>query len=200
MSEPVEPVIVGQFGGAKSPIRVTLAEHEGVRILDIRRFYKDRASLELKPTPKGITLAGENFHELMACLAEGFTKITAWLSGGAVSDQARRRGAHTQATMSLSRPKVSYVGWRGADFFDVENIGAVTEVKLNTQHLLAQELLKVGSAAEAGQLLAEVLAAFRAAAHAAAVDGEGRMVDLSLLESSWTVLLTQSLRRERKSA
>lgn len=50
-------------------IHVTVSEYNGVKYLDIRKYYKDEAG-ELKPTKKGIALNKTQFQETLNILNE----------------------------------------------------------------------------------------------------------------------------------
>lgn len=182
---------VGRIGGVKNPILITLSELESNRIVDIRRYYLDKVTDELKPTQKGIAVQGTNFNELMSCLSDAFGQISVWLEEGGQSDQAKRSRALTQAALSGSVPKLKRDSWRGGSFFAVESRGATVDVTLNSQHPVNDQLSQISSKEGAEQLLADLMAAFQVACSSAMVDRQARTVDLAQLESTWAILLAQ---------
>ena len=186
-----DPIEIGRVGGLRNPILITLCELDSNRIVDIRRYFIDKTTNELKPTPKGIAVQGTNFNELMACLADSFGRISVWLEEGSQTDQAKRSRALTQAALSGSEPKLKRDNWRGGSFFAVESKGASVEVTLNSQHSIEGQLARVTSKEGAEQLFADVLAAFEVACSSATVDRQSRTVDLAQLQSTWAILLTQ---------
>lgn len=192
-----DPIVVGKVGGVRNPILITLSELDAGRIVDIRRYFLDKASNELKPTQKGIAVQGANFNELMECLSERFGQISVWLEEGSQTDQAKRSRALTQAALSSSPSKIKRENWRGASFFSVESVGASVEVTFNSQHAVDDQLSRVSSKEGAEQLLADVLAAFRVACLSSTVDKQSLTVDLGQLESTWGLLLAQMLKKRQ---
>ncbi len=83
--------VVGSIGSPQRPILISLSEVEGSRVVDIRRFYVDKESRELRPTQRGIAIQAANFAEVFACLSDAYGPITEWLQGSGASDQVKRQ-------------------------------------------------------------------------------------------------------------
>lgn len=194
-----ENQVVGSIGSPQSPILISLGEVEGTRVVDIRRYYVEKSSKELRPTQKGITIQAANFAEIFACLSDGYGPITAWLQGGGATDQVKRRGAAVKAAASCARPRLKMEAWRGASFFKVQTQGAEVEVALKVDHPIADRLESVTSSSEAAQMLADLLAAFQVAAGSAAVDEDAQTVALPQLETAWANQLSSMLKKRKGS-
>lgn len=67
--------------GAGEVIRVEISEYKGQNYLNLRIWYTDKASGELKPTQKGITIKPELYQKLKAAVLKAEDEITKLLSG-----------------------------------------------------------------------------------------------------------------------
>lgn len=64
--------LIGEIAkNRRDTVRVTLRTFKGYKLLDIRVWYEDRHSGELKPGPKGISLKAELLPELIELLRKG---------------------------------------------------------------------------------------------------------------------------------
>lgn len=190
---------IASLGAASSPIRVTLSDLEGTHVVDIRKYYLDKISSELKPTQKGIAVREENFAELMAVLSENESAILDWLRGSAISKDVEGRA--TSRRTLLSQPiRVVYrddESLRGPHFFECSHKGSAIEVAFGSSHALAVERRALGEAeAAASQLLALVLASFDLAVHMTSgqTKVESDLVSCAALKMNWGVALKHVLK------
>ena len=189
--------VVGSIGSPQRPILISLGEVEGSRVVDIRRYYVDKESKELRPSQKGISIQATNFAEIFACLSDAYGPITEWLQGNGATDQVKRQGAAVKAAVSGNRPRLKTQAWRGASFFKVETQGAEVEVALKADHPITDLMKSVTSSAEAAQLLADLLSTFQLAAGSATVDDDSQTVALSQLETAWSNQLGSMLKNRK---
>lgn len=189
--------VVGSIGSPQRPILISLGEVEGTRVVDIRRYYVDKNSKELRPTQRGIAIQAANFAEIFACLSDAYGPITEWLQGAGATDQVKRQGAAVKAIASGTRPKLKKEAWRGASFFKVQMEGAEVEVALKADHPIAECVKSVTSSSEAAQLLADLLATFQLAAGSAAIDEDAQTVALPQLETTWSNQLGAMLKNRK---
>ncbi|KIM26954.1 hypothetical protein M408DRAFT_175563 [Serendipita vermifera MAFF 305830] len=64
--------------GTSGKKRLTVRTFKGKRLIDIREFYEDKGSGEMKPGKKGISLSTEEWHEL-ARISESVSKLISGL-------------------------------------------------------------------------------------------------------------------------
>jgi len=190
--------VIASLGGAKNPILVTLSEIEGARVVDIRRYFVDKATGELRPTQKGISVQAANFAELFACLSDAHGHITSWLDGNGASDRVRRSGAAIKAAAKGGRPTLKMEAWRGASFFMVDSLGAQVDVALKEDHPFSAALRSVSTSDAAGQLVADLLATYQTAITSASVDEEAQIVALPQLEAAWGNQLSTMLKNRKE--
>ena len=72
---PDDQIELARFGDVKSPLVVALTSFNGIRYLDVRRYYFDKLTGQLKPTPKGIALKEEEFSNLLELFLETGDKV-----------------------------------------------------------------------------------------------------------------------------
>lgn len=192
-----ENKVIGSIGSPRNPILISIGEIEGGRVVDIRRYYRDKVTQELRPTQKGISLQAANFAEIFACLSDAYGPIAEWLEGGGVTDQVKRQTAAVKAATSGSKPRLKTEPWRGASFFKVKTQGSEIEVALKADHQVAECIQEVKSSAAAAQLLADLLTAFELAAASATVDEDAKTVALPQLETAWSNQLGSMLKNRK---
>ena len=66
------------IGNKKYPIVISLSEYKGSPLIDIRKYYFDRKSEEIKPSKKGIALQKNNFNLLAQTLIDSSPEIKKW--------------------------------------------------------------------------------------------------------------------------
>lgn len=67
--------------GNGSVLKVTVSEFKGFHYLDIREWFPDEETSELKPTKRGVTLKSEAFESLMDALEKSREEIRSLLAG-----------------------------------------------------------------------------------------------------------------------
>ena len=129
------------FGSPSAPLVVKLREYKGARFLDIRRYYKDKKSGELKPTQKGVTLKAGALEPLIKLLTECEADIENWLSAEVEEPEEtvlRTMAARADglAALSLSLPEyvVKTKPMRSPVLSRVQSEGQKTTLELNASH------------------------------------------------------------------
>ena len=162
--------ILGEEGPERNRTRFYLNSYEGNRLLDIRKFYRDRKSGDFKPTQKGINLNRDTFMELKRVLDRDEDLILEWLRIGHVPEEVLR---YQQAQEEAKKKNFRLVGevdleevnnFRDRKMFDVRHQGGRDIVELNTAHpfvqSISEEELTNMEPAEIRGLFARLLAAF----------------------------------------
>ena len=161
---------MGEEGPERNRTRFYLNSYEGNRLLDIRKFYRDRKSGDFKPTRQGINLNRDTFMELKRVLDRDEDLILEWLRIGHVPEEVLR---YQQAQEEAKKKNFRLVGdvdleevnnFRDRKMFDVRHQGGRDIVELNTAHPFVQSISEEELAnmepAEIRGLFARLLAAF----------------------------------------
>lgn len=195
---------LGLIGSSRSPIRVSLGEYEGIRLVDIRKHYFEKTTHELKPTTKGIAVGLGNFRELQSLLASHEDEIVDWLEGAAPDAHVKRaRQDHLNAIDARESARSSTVPYtveraqqKSQTFFMSESHGGKDHLVLNELHPFVKELEGVcENDKDAGKLIFEVLAAFHRA-KSLFVNSEEHMSPNEIfetLEYNWGLYLGRAL-------
>jgi len=133
--------IIAAIGSETAPILLKLNEYKGRHLLDIRRYYYDRGSRELKPTHKGINLNQEAFAIVKNIIQQQSGVIEEWLSAeqDRVEDVVRRNfDEQVTALEQLRTRQRSHVAdqdkWKSSSFFDVSAEGGRDRITYNLAH------------------------------------------------------------------
>ena len=162
--------ILGEEGPERNRTRFYLNSYEGNRLLDIRKFYRDRKTGDFKPKRQGINLNRDTFMELKRVLDRDEDLILDWLRIGHVPEEVLR---YQQAQEEAKKKNFRLVGevdieevnnFRDLKMFDVRHEGGRDIVELNSAHAFVQsiseeELAKM-TPTEIRGLFARVFAAF----------------------------------------
>ena len=126
----MENDILAAIGAETAPILIKLNQYEGRHSLEIRRYYYDRSSRGLRPTPKGVNLNQEAFAILRNILYQHGEAIDQWLRadsdatahahGSTLRDRAQ---AMTQSRTSARPHTAETASWRSSTFFEVRAEG-----------------------------------------------------------------------------
>lgn len=81
-----------RIGDDKTPLVASMNRYRGVRYLDIRRYYFDKATCTPKPSPKGIALREDEFSEIAKFLARSDTEIDGFFSSQLDATERAARG------------------------------------------------------------------------------------------------------------
>ncbi len=138
---------IAAIGSEKAPILIKLNEYKGRHLLDIRRYYYDKDSRELKPTQKGINLNQEAFAIVKNILQQQSAVIEEWLSQEAESVESVVRKNFEEQVNAIEqlrtrqRPHVADQDkWKSSSFFDVRAEGGVDRITYNQAHQFKQLL------------------------------------------------------------
>lgn len=194
---------LASLGSSSSPIRITLSDLDGTHVVDIRKYYLDKKTSELKPTQKGISVKEENFTELIAVLSENEAVILDWLRGSSAS--ANPPGRQNVRQTTLSQPiRVTFTddaNARGAGFFACSHQGSEIQISFGASHPFSLALSNVDSGdSSANQLIAVLLASLEVARYmsSAGADKESGMVNYPALMMNWSVALKHLLKSQDK--
>lgn len=170
MSMSSENRILGEEGPERNRTRFYLNAYEGNRLLDIRKYYRDRKTGDFKPTRQGINLNRDTFMELKRVLDRDEDLILEWLRIGHVPEEVLR---YQQAQEEAKKKNFRLVGevsieevnnFRDRKMFDVRHEGGRDIVELNSAHAFVQAISEVElermTAQDIRGLFARLLAAF----------------------------------------
>lgn len=162
--------ILGEEGPERNRTRFYLNAYEGNRLLDIRKYYRDRKTGDFKPTRQGINLNRDTFMELKRVLDRDEDLILEWLRIGHVPEEVLR---YQQAQEEAKKKNFRLVGevsieevnnFRDRKMFDVRHEGGRDIVELNSAHAFVQAISEVElermTAQDIRGLFARLLAAF----------------------------------------
>ncbi|CAE6443008.1 unnamed protein product [Rhizoctonia solani] len=85
--------------------RVTVRSFNGLKLVDVREMYTDKASGELKPGKKGISLSEEQASPSSTLSSPGLTNLSLWAFSRAI--KTTRTVKTTTKTSSSKEPKES---------------------------------------------------------------------------------------------
>lgn len=105
-------------GSKNSPLVATLSEYEGNRLLDLRKYFRDKQG-ELKPTRKGISLSLFQYEQICSLLENSNSEITNWLKPEAHKEYKQREiQAETNARFAKISEKMSSDKRKGSNYLN----------------------------------------------------------------------------------
>ena len=145
-SQNSESVEICRFGDEKNPLVISVVSFNGSRNLDIRRYYFDKKTKNIKPSTKGIFLKEEEFFYVFDSLKDSLEDIKRLMIDGL--DQ-REVGVRTKRKEKIAVEKIrneasgaclQFEAWPGPNFFlsNVESDGSY--IKFNTRNKVIEKI------------------------------------------------------------
>ena len=120
-------------GSERQPFIVSFSDYEDNRLLDIRKYYKDKKSGELKPTRKGVALNRIQYEVLHNVFTSEEEKITAWFAASE-DDRTKSQRSHDEQRYKIIKISVEISSWRGLEMFRFKQLGENAVLSLNETH------------------------------------------------------------------
>ena len=133
MSEKDEALLVA---GA---LQIRFSEYEGNKLLDVRKYYKDKKTKEYKPTRKGISLSRLQFEAINNAFNSRYEDIEDWLSTPA-HDKSIELNALDENIHSTEDITVKFSSWRGLEPFNFVCDGADNTLHMNISNAWVENL------------------------------------------------------------
>lgn len=191
--------ILASLGGVSAPVRITLKMYEGVRMLDIRKYYKDKKSLDFTPSSKGISLTQGSFNELIDRLNENSAKINSWLNDPDSIDGGNELLQQQAKIKSLTIPKsidISYVEDKNNLAYAVTSQGSAAKVVFNLMHPYVKAITKKEKYTknEVENIISNLIVGLHIAKFKSEVDGskDGNIIDFNSMNYLCSKLLEKS--------
>jgi hypothetical protein len=135
------------IGPKSAPIVVSLTTYRGARLIDIRRYFKDKNTGDLLPTKKGLALQAKTFDALLMALESARDSITEWFEEGNEDSyreaenlfQGRLR-AYEESARSPHDLSVGKDTWRSPVFFEIRSHGGKDVLTFNRRHTFTNTL------------------------------------------------------------
>jgi len=134
-------------GTERQPFIVSFSEYEGSRLLDVRKYYKDKQSGELKPTRKGVALTRVQYEVLHNVFSKEEDEIEAWFSSNE-DDRSKTIRSHDEHRYGAARMHIEIAEWRGLEMFKFEKKGQHAILFLNKTHPWVSKFIGLHNIAE----------------------------------------------------
>ena len=109
----------------------SLTEYENVKLLDVRKYFKDKTTKEYKPTTKGISVGYKNYNSIKKIFELYDDKISAWLESSS-EDIVQRQKKLEEERYAPIAIKAAENSWKSPAFFEVEPSGGENTVVYNS--------------------------------------------------------------------
>ena len=135
------------IGNKKYPVVVSLKEYKGSPLIDIRKYYFDKKTEEIKPTKKGIALQKNNYNLLIQSLIDSSPEVSKWFEE--TNEYSAKKATETlqkrvEAVEGNRRKAQNFNTdkdyWQAPNFFDVESLGGSDKIIYNTKHEMYEKL------------------------------------------------------------
>ena len=129
-------------------LRIALRQFKNTKLLDIRYWYQDKTSMEMRPTAKGISLTRSNYLGLRSVTTDHHDAIMEYLDVGFISSSdkgdAELATAH-RLQQQAAVNKISLITKTlqpASKLYEIEYDGAHAKVSINTAHPLGVAMIK----------------------------------------------------------
>ncbi|GAB2596651.1 MULTISPECIES: transcriptional coactivator p15/PC4 family protein [Nitrincola] len=175
----LDEIILSETGPEKKLLRMSLSEFEGTRLLNVRYYYKDTKTGEIKPTRKGIALGRNRYVDIFELFEKHHSEILDYFDNQSTGFKGLNgwksrveKVARTQKSNAMVITSIEPLG--GRDLYDIVFSGAEISVKLNNKNKFVSTLSEQSNP---NDLLGRVAAAFELACQLVADEQSNAVVD-----------------------
>ena len=155
--------ILAEIGDEKNPIVLSMNKFKALRLFDIRRYYLDKKTKSIKPTPKGISIKEDEYHAMEQFIQKNSSVIRkSFIKDLSISEKkavVSRREKKTLEQKKNYEAKASYESWNGPIFFQFKEKGGELSLALNRNRKKIREIEEKKITAE--DLLIKLLDAYQ---------------------------------------
>lgn len=145
-----EPIELLRLGDEKAPLIISLSKFKGMRFIDIRRYYFEKSTKSIKPTPKGISLKEDEFSVIANFLINNINSLFELFTSNLNSNELSFRGTTLEKKARTSNSKIKAASsyevksWPALEFFNVDESMASPVVNFNKKIKLISKLEQLG--------------------------------------------------------
>jgi|TARA_B100001964_G_scaffold209038_1_gene242205 hypothetical protein len=206
MSEPKDKSY--SFGSKEYPLKVSFSEFKGRKFLDLRKWYLDKKSNEIKPTKKGISLSHTQFQSIFEFLIDEKKSIIDWLSKPTSNEEffknleKKSQLIHKQSE-EAKKFKTKKESLKDSAFFKIEYKDNEKYLVFNNNHELAKALEKEikSNPSYYKNIIEDLLISFKQAIDAFDSEQEIKAQEMEdILIQNWSVILRNYLKKRDSNA
>jgi len=145
-----EPIELLRLGDEKAPLIISLSKFKGMRFIDIRRYYFDKATKSTKPTPKGIALKEDEFGLIANFFINNINSLYELFISNLNSNELSFRGTTLEKKARTMNSKIKATSsyevksWPALEFFNVDEATPSPVVNFNKKIKLISQLEQLG--------------------------------------------------------
>jgi hypothetical protein len=190
-SDSDEPIELLRIGDEKAPVVISLSKFKGMRFIDIRRYYFDKATKTTKPTPKGISFKEEEFSLIANFIVSNISTLKELFTSDLSTNELTFRGvtleknARKKVTTSSSPASYQVISWPAMEFFNVDETSNSPIVNFNKKIKLISKMDQ--TAPELFIHLKDIVVAYHAAKNSLQFSSKQKPSDiLENIELEWS--------------
>ena len=120
-------------GSKKAPLVCQLSSCKEMRLLDVRKYFTNKASGELIATKKGVSLTRIQYEALSEVFQEKNEIIESWFDESQ-TDQEINAKSLEESRLKPDQYTVEFSEWKGTEISRYEQIGGASVLVLNSKH------------------------------------------------------------------
>lgn len=123
-------------------LQIKYSVFENNKLLDVRKYYKDKTTKELKPTRKGISLNRLQFEAINNVFDSRNAEIEDWFSS-VDNDKPKEIDALNSNRYHSNEVVIKFENWRGLEPFRFTCEGSIDFLYLNTSNAWVENLKQI---------------------------------------------------------
>ena len=120
-------------GSKKAPLICQLSCYKEMKLIDVRKYYTNKASGELVATKKGVSLTRIQYEALAEVFQEKNEIIESWFDDSQTAQEANAKSLQ-ESRLKPDMYKIDMSEWKGAEMSRYEQVGGESVLKLNKKH------------------------------------------------------------------
>jgi hypothetical protein len=127
-------------GSKKSPLICQLTKYQEMKLIDVRKYYTNKASGELVATKKGVSLTRIQYEALSEVFQEKNEIIESWFDDSQIAQETNAKSLQ-ERRLHPDTYKIDISEWKGTEISRYEQVGGESVLKLNKNHPWIEALM-----------------------------------------------------------
>ena len=120
-------------GSKKAPLVCQLSSYEGLKLIDVRKYFANKSTGKLTATKKGISLTRIQYEALSEIFQEKNKIIEEWFDSSMTMQETNSRSLQ-ESRLRPDEYSIDISEWKGPEMTRYEQVGGKSVLKLNKIH------------------------------------------------------------------
>lgn len=189
-------------GSKKAPLVCQLSSYEGLKLIDVRKYFANKSTGKLTATKKGISLTRIQYEALSGIFQEKNKIIEEWFDSSMTMQETNARSLQ-ESKLKPDEYSIDISEWKGPEMTRYEQVGGESVLKLNKIHPWIATLLTMIPDCQNNEIFLHICSLMQAYHKAQNLIDSKNLDALEIsetIESSWGLYSKYSIKEAKSNA